>query len=394
MFPQKKTLPFPPGILYNLNMEELTRKTIWQRVAAWFRLCPVRHCLTAAGGLLIAAYFALRGNAALMAAVSRGFVRPYHRFLTRLTAPLPFSIAECLIVAGVLGALAYLVFTVVQLIRKPRRGRRVYRFCLTGLTAFALIYGGFCLLWGVYYYTSDFEAQSGIIAQPHSVEQLEAVTRYFTDLVNEYGGQVARDENGLFAEERDAYFAHSAALYAAVEREVPCLAGDAVRAKPFFFSVCMSYVNFTGFYFPFTGEANINIHSPACMTPSTIAHELAHQRGVAQEDEANFCAVLACLRDGDPVYCYSAALLAYVHLGNALYRADYDAWLENYRRVSPAVRADLDANNAYWARFETPVSTASDAVYTGFLHSYGQTLGLQTYGKCVDLLVSYYIDKI
>ena len=158
-------------------MEELTRKTtIWARLAAWFRLCPARHVLTAAGGLMIAAYFALRGNAALMEAVSRGFVRPYHRFLTRLTAPLPFSVAECLIVAGVLSALAYLVFTAVQLVRRPQRGRRVYRLCLTIITAFALIYGGFCLFWGVYYYTSDFEVQSGIAAKPHSVEQLEAVT--------------------------------------------------------------------------------------------------------------------------------------------------------------------------------------------------------------------------
>ena len=46
-----------------------------------------------------------------------------------------------------------------------------------------------------------------------------------------------------------------------------------------------------------------------------VAHELSHQRGVAKEQEANFTAVLASLRYGDPVYCYSASLLAYTHLG-------------------------------------------------------------------------------
>ena len=36
------------------------------------------------------------------------------------------------------------------------------------------------------------------------------------------------------------------------------------------------------------------------------------------------------------------------------------------------------------------MSKASDAVYEGFLYSYGQTLGLKSYGACVDMLVAYY----
>lgn len=360
------------------------------RFAAWFRLCPVRHVLIAAGGLVLAAYFALRGNAALMAAVSREFVTPWRLALVRATGKLPFSLAEVLIVAGALAALAYLAFTVAGFFRRPGRAVRAYRFVMTCLAAFCVIYGGFCLLWGVYFYTSDFEAQSGIRGMLMTREQLEEVTRHFTDLVNEYGEQVPRSENGEFSAPREAYFPRSPELYEAVEKIVPCLEGAPTLAKPFFFSRCMSYMDFTGFYFPLTGEANINTDCPACLIPSTIAHELAHQRGVAQEDEANFCAVLSCLADGDPLYCYSACLLAYIHLGNALYAADYDAWLENYQRLSPGVRADLDANRAYWARFETPVSKVSDTIYTGLLHSYGQTLGLQTYGKCVDLLAAYY----
>ncbi len=358
----------------------------------WWGLCPVRHVLSLIGLAVIGAYFALRGVEPLMAWMSAHVVRPWHRFMSRLLAPLRFSAAEVLILLAVGAAIVYIIYSIVQMIRRPERWKRLYRFFLTCLTAFSLIYGGFCLLWGVYYYTSDFEDQSGIRGSAVSTEQLAAVTRYFTRLVNDYSTQVARDRNGVFCEDLDTVFAASPALFENAAARVPCLAGDDLAAKPFFFSRLLSYINFTGFFFPFTGEANINTDSTAALVPATIAHELSHQRGVAQEDEANFTAVLACLESGDPVYCYSACLLAYIHLGNALYKADYDAWAENYGTLEPGVRADLIANNEYWEKFETPAAEVSDKVYTGFLESYGQTLGLQTYGKCVDLLATYYYD--
>ena len=360
------------------------------RLLRWFRLCPARHILCLLGLAVISAYFALRGRRDVMQAVSDHVVRPWHRFMSRLCSHVRFSVAELLIALAVIFALAYIVFFIVQIIRKPQRLKRVYRLLLTALTAFSLIYGGFCLLWGAYYYSADFEDQSGIRGAPASVEQLTAVTVYFTDLLNYYDADIPRDADGNCAFSLEDVFARSPQLYDAVEKSVPCLSGTQLRAKPVFFSRLMSYTNFTGFFFPFTGEANINVDCPLCLIPSTIAHELAHQRGVAEEDEANFAAVLASLESQDPVYCYSSCLLAYIHLSNALYKADYEAWLANYYRLSDGARRDLDENNRYWEQFETPVSTVSDQVYTGFLQSYGQSLGLKTYGKCVDLLIAYY----
>ena len=371
----------------NTTVEKLNH-----RLLLWFRICPVRHVLSLLGLAVIGAYFALRARRDVMQTISDRVVRPWHRFFARLCSHVSFSVAELLIAIAVVFCIVYIIFFLLCLIRRPQRLLRIYRFLLTCLTAFSLIYGGFCLLWGTYYYSADFEEQSGIRGAPASVEQLTTVTRWFTDLLNRYDTQITRDENGSFAESIDDAFSYAPELYSAVERAVPCLAGDALSPKPVFFSRVMSYINFTGFFFPFTGEANINVDAPTCLTPSTVAHELAHQRGVAEEDEANFVAVLASLESDDPVYCYSSCLLAYIHLGNALYAADYDAWLENYQRLAAGPRQDMEENNRYWEQFETPVSTVSDQVYTGFLHSYGQSLGLKTYGKCVDLLIAYYYE--
>ena len=360
--------------------------------AAIFRLCPRRHVLLLVSAALIATHLLTRGDRALNAALSENFVRPIHRFLSGLTACVPFSVAELLIALAVIGLAVYLLVTLVQLIRRGERLKRLYRLLVT-LAAFGLmVYALFCLLWGVYYYGEDFCAASGLETRAISTEELRTVTAYFAALANETAEQVPRSRWGYCATDRQEVLRRAPELYGRAETRFPCLSSPPRPAKGIFFSRIMSYIDFSGFFFPFTAEANVNMDAPPGFFASTVAHELAHQRGVAKEQEANFVGVMACLEYGEADFVYSAALLAYTHLGNALYSADHDAWEEVYATLSDDVQRDLDANRRYWQQFKTPVQTVSNKVYEGFLYSYDQNLGLRSYGACVDLLVCYYLD--
>ena len=362
-------------------------------LSALYRLSPAGHIIAAVSAALILLHLLTRDNHALMVWVSERLVRPVHRALAVLNDHLPFSVAELLIGLAVIAVLVYIIYTIIKLIRCGGRLKRLYAAVINLLAAGLAVYAGFCMLWGVYYYGNDFMTRSGLKNDNISVEQLETVTEYFAALVNEYSSQVPRDADGNYVADRDAILRRSNEVYANVEETLPCLSGPAVRAKGVYFSRVMSYTDFTGFFFPFTAEANVNTDFPPALFASTVAHELAHQRGVAKEQEANFAAVLASLEYGYAEYCYSACMLAYTHLGNALYSADYDAWKSIYLTLNEDVRRDFAANREYWAQFETPVQKVSNTVYEGFLHSYDQTMGLKSYGACVDLLVNYYYEQ-
>ena len=356
------------------------------------RLCPVRLTLTALSALLILLLRALRGSHALMRWLSGHFVRPTLQRLGVLSARVSFSVAELLIVTAAVGVLLYLLFCVESVLRRGRFFRQLYRLILTLLCLVLLVYAGFSVLWGVYFYGDDFMAQSGLKAESISTEQLRTVTAFFAALLNETAEQVERDESGTCALDRNAILERSDDLYEALEQDFPCLEGPPLRAKGVKLSHLLSYLDFTGFFFPFTGEANVNTDFPSALFPATVAHELAHQRGVAKEQEANFVAVLVCLRNDLPDYTYSAALMAYTYLGNALAGADRAAWEEIYAGLPEAALRDLQVSRSYWERFETPVQTVSNTVYENFLYSYDQELGLRSYGACVDLLVNYYYE--
>ncbi len=381
-----------PGA-YNKAM--FTEERVKSGFHAWYMLCPVRHTLLLLSLALILLHLLTRPIRALNVWLSAAAVRPAHLWLSGLTGQVPWSVAELLIALLVFGLGYYLVSQLINFVRKPSFLLRLYRTFATLVTLAAAIYAGFCLLWGVYYYGDDFMARSGLLNNPVTVWQLETTTAYFAELANDTSGLVQRDENGCCASDRGRIIDRSPTLYRAVEKSFPCLKGPALRVKGVMCSRIMSWLDFTGFFFPFTAEANVNLDFPPALFASTVAHELAHQRGVAKEQEANFVAVLACLEDGDPDFVYSAALLAYTHLGNALYSADHDAWERIYGTLNAQVQADFAASRAYWAQFEdSTVQKVSNTVYDGFLRSYNQNLGLKSYGACVDLLVNYYEPRI
>ncbi len=361
-------------------------------LAAIWALCPKRHVLLLVSAGLIALHLLTRGDRALMVFLSEKLVRPLHRALGRFNASVPFSVAELLLALFAAAVLTYIVFQTIALIRKGERLKRLWRTLVTLLAAGLSVYALFCLLWGVYYYADDFAEKSGFENGAVSVEELASVTRYFAEMADTYAAEVPRDENGLCCSDRAEVLRRSPELFAQTEKRYPCLAGPPLAAKGILCSRVMSLLDFSGFFFPFTAEANVNMDMPACDLAATVAHELSHQRGVAKEQEANFTAVLACLDYGEADYCYSACLMALTHLANALSDADRAAWEEIRENLGEDVLRDLRARSLYWRQFDTPLQTASNTVYEGFLHSYDQTLGLKSYGACVDLLVNYYYE--
>lgn len=358
------------------------------------RLAPVRLGITLLCLLAVALIYALRVDEGAMLWVYEHVTHPYHLFMSKLCSHFAFSAAELVYAAAILGLAAYLLWCVYRLIRFPEKRWQLYRLVLTLAMAGAIFWAGLNVMWTPCYYAPGFAEQSGVDDGPLELEELETVTRWFAALASEYAGEVPRDENGACTTDRDSVLDRAAGVFEGAAELYPFLDGEALRPKPIHFSRIMSYLDFTGFFFPMTGEANLNMDSPVFLLPSTSQHEIAHQRGVAMEQECNFVAVLSCLESEYADFRYAGAALAYIYLGNALAGADYEAYTEIYYSLSDTVRADFKAQSAYWNEFrDSAAQKASNTVYDSFLKSNGQELGMQSYGACVNLLVHYYIDE-
>ena len=354
------------------------------------------HIWLGADLAVLGLYLALRHDRGLMNGFADHITTPLKGALGRLCALTSLSVMELLYVLAGAAALVYVVGSVIAVVKaRGRRGQRAYGALLLAADVCLTVYALFCLMWGVNYWTDSFQDRSGITAQPVAAEDLEAVTAYFAQQLADTADSVPRDENGVYAVPKEQILAESRLVYGGVTEQFPFLDFRDTGVKAVRCSRFMSIMGFTGVYFACIGESNVNVDSPACLLPSTVAHELAHQRGVAWEQKCNFLGVLASVTSGMPDYIYSGWLLGFIHLGNALYETEPEAYWAIRGTLPAAVEADLRDNSAYWDQFrDNVVEKVSDTVYDAALKSYGDANGMKSYSMVVELLVAYYKDRI
>ena len=238
---------------------------------------------------------------------------------------------------------------------------------------------------GINYYASSFSSYAGLEDGTYTVEELETLCSDLVELVNES----AKTGRQSYREHRSVWRAEAVTAMQAAGEQFSCLAGFYPKPKEVLVSQILSVQQLCGVYSPFTVEANFNGDMPDYNVPHTLCHELSHLKGFMREDEANFIGYLACISSENEVFRYSGYLTGWVYAGNALARADMKRYIELTNQLCEEARQDLDENSDFWNRYESRVSEAATRMNDTYLKMNSQADGVKSYGRMVDLMLSY-----
>ncbi|MCT4687901.1 DUF3810 domain-containing protein [Vallitalea sp.] len=324
---------------------------------------------------------------------SNGIYHYISQFLSNITGIIPISIAELLIIFLIALFIYKLVRIIITLIKTKNKKRYILIDFLRKILIFISVgYFIFVLIWGLNYYRLPFSEIANLNVQDATIQELTGLCESLITEANDLRNQVQEDDNSVMYVPKgyNDIFNRAHKGYDNIADKYKELGGNYGAPKGVVFSQVMSYSGITGIYFPFTAEANVNKDRTHVLLPATACHEIAHQRGFAREDEANYIAYLTCIAHPDLDFQYSGTILALIHSMNKLYQHDTNAYYTLKATFSQGVLRDLQDNNKFWQKYSGPIDKASTKINNTYLKLNKQQDGVQSYGRMVDLLIAEY----
>lgn len=309
------------------------------------------------------------------------------QYISQITGVFSFSLAEIIFVGHVISLPIILVFLIYKLIKG-----NFFLYLFKILNYLCILYIMFMAMWGFNYNRISIGTMLDLQVQPASIEELYRLNQAIIEKANTLREEVEENLDGIMhlQEGHKDVFLRADQGYESLGKTLKVLSGNYGKPKPIALSNLMLYTGISGIYFPFTAEANVNVDIPHMILPATTLHEMAHQRGFASEDEANYIAYLTASAHPDVDFQYSGTVLALIHSMNALYAQDAKLATTLRSTYSEGLNRDFKYYSAFWKAYEGKANETSNKINNTYLKSNGQKDGIKSYGKMVDLLLAHF----
>lgn len=315
-------------------------------------------------------------------------VYPYLSYLFRfVTSWLPFSVGD-LLYGGFVLFLLVRIFRWLLFKRTSVLQWTFWKEVLAGLLfSSLLIYVSFNIFWGLNYNRKGVSAQFGFSDTTIKSNEILQTVSLLQSRVNHYYPLALKERTAL--KNQELIFKEASSLYDTLSQIHPFLRYAKPSVKPSLFGNLGNYIGYTGYYNPFSGEAQVNTTVPPFVLPYTTCHEIAHQLGYAKEQEANFIGFLAAKSSKKASFQYAVYFELYLYARPYLYREDSSSLKKLDSLLLPGVKKDVRELKQFYLKFKTPVEDWMDAFYEQYLKANEQPDGHKSYGKVMVWLVEY-----
>ena len=325
---------------------------------------------------------------------SRGFYPLFSRALRKITGWLPFSVGDVIYIGGIL----YLIIRIAgwlfnRFVRKRKfdTGLLLQKMVVAGLWLYVI----FKVFWGLNYDRPTVGETRQLGKPEYTLEELTRFNDRLISALNSSRSAIPGDTLPMIVFPDILQLTGKA--YAALARTSPELQWREPALKRSLLAELGDWVGYTGYYNPFTGEAQVRAEIPDILLPYIACHEVAHQLGYARESEASYIGWLAAQAQEDARLRYSAALDLYDQVQQELWRMyalqGDSAGLrrqmqENARRLDTAVKRDRKAIRQFFRTRTHAVTPAFNELYAQYLRMNGQKEGMRSYREVVGWILA------
>lgn len=299
-------------------------------------------------------------------------------FLRLFTQFIGFSIGDLLY--------GYLLFSLLQKMYQLFRSKfkRFWElfFQLIETSNWLLIL--FYLLWGLNYNRPSIGEKLGLnenVENRDIEKELDKQIKHLNKLHLKLA--VSKDSAVDFPEDRSVFVKDISESYIQVSDKLGFLPYRRPSVKSSLFSLPLSYFGFSGYLNPFTGEAQYNNRSPDSAIPLIISHEIAHQIGIAAENDANLLGIYNGLKSPN-LYAQYSSMLSLFQYSYAEYRRNNpDRANKKLEDLHAGILLEFKIRSELWETYSNPFEPYIKKFYSVYLKTNNQKAGIASYGNFI-----------
>jgi hypothetical protein len=327
---------------------------------------------------------------------SFGFYPLYSKITRFIVGWIDFSVGDLLYT--LLGA--WILIKLIHLIIAIYRNQFGWVSCFNKMgfifRMICFVYLVFNISWGLNYHRQGIAHQLTIENKQYSKEEIALITNDLIEQANYY--RKAIDSNELPNYSLEAIKKEAIQSYQMAKAIFPFLDYQATSIKISSYNSMADYIGFTGYYNPFTGEAQIRTDMPSILLPFTTCHEIAHQLGYASESEANFVGFLTATSSNNVYFKYAAYLemLNYalnqefiLYAKDANFKALETIIQYNKTHIDSLVKKDRKDIRQFFMNRINKIAPVSADLYDQYLKLNKQLAGINSYDEVIGWLIAY-----
>jgi hypothetical protein len=319
---------------------------------------------------------------------SSGFYSLFSAILRFLFGWIPFSLGDIIyLVAG-----CWLFWKLLKNTGLLFRGKLSWRILLKKISyliaGFVFIYIIFNLFWGINYNRKGIAYQLDLAQLHYDTTDLKVLQDLLLQKVNSSKISLLRQGKGYPS--NNELFRRAENCYTEVSKKYSFLRYKNPSVKSSLYGWFGNYLGFTGYYNPFTGEAQVNTGVPRFLIPFIATHEMAHQLGYAKENEANFVGYLAGINSSDTLFHYSVYFDLFVYANREVFYFDSTYSRNALQQLDPGVISDLRELAQFDRNHRSFLEPAITWMYGNYLKMNQQPQGIRSYNAVIGMLIAYY----
>jgi len=309
----------------------------------------------------------------LVAAYDKHIFRPYQSLRDIAFGFIPVSIGDILYICLFLSLITTIIKWLYYLIRFNNKKHALAHSMLRALLTIGTLYLLFFIGWGGNYFKPSLPVYWGLNKTGTTDDaELLAFDSFLVHKMNTYAPHFHNAQLKEYSHKAKEYY-------------IQYTNGKArrfgLKAKPTLFGQWMQVWGIQGYYNPFTGEAQVNKHLPPFMLPFVVSHEMAHQSGIAAEEDANLMAYVLGAQVHDSSFRYSAYFNIWLYTHSRLYHIDSLKANSVKKLLNPISISHIDTLRAIRQRYKNGFSEYGTDLYDGYLKLHNQKDGIKSYSR-------------